>query len=190
MESVLQAVKDVPAGAWVGLLGVVFGSLLTTFGVWLTNRSNAKNIRAQLEHDERLHRQRATKERLEELYLLVCHWHSGMFKNFLNLTLVMKGHTDYNQYLDSVIALKPSEGIDLNRLEMILGVYGANVRGAYDGALSVREKINDIISAHKAAYVRGESGGRFLQPLTQVQLEFESACDSLKAAIAECARDA
>jgi len=73
MESILQAIQNAPAEAWVGLLGVLFGSLLTTFGVWLTNRANAKQIKAQLEHDERLHRQRLTKERLEELYILVCH---------------------------------------------------------------------------------------------------------------------
>ena len=141
MGIVMQTVATVPAEAWVGLLGVIFGSLLTTFGVWLTNKSNARNIRAQLEHDEKLHRQRATKERLEELYILVCHWNSGMIKNFLNLRRVMVGHTDYNQYLDSVISLRPGEGIDLYRLEMILSVYGTNLRAAYDDAVRVRERI-------------------------------------------------
>jgi len=189
MENILQALRDVPA-AWVGLLGVIFGSLLTTLGVWLTNQSNAKNIKVQLEYDEKLYRQRVTKERLEELYILVCHWQHAMFSNFINLTLVMEGHTDYNQYLDSISASKPKDGIDFNRLEMILDVYGTKVHDAHDEAIKIREKINVIINDHKAAYRRGEPGHRFLPQFRQAQLEFENACDLLKAAIAESARNA
>lgn len=72
---------------------------------------------------------------------------------------------------------------------MILGVYGANLRSTYDDAVRVRDKLNEVISAHKAAYLRGESGAKFLQPLTEKQLEFERACESLKAAIAQAASD-
>jgi len=190
MESVLQALQRAPAEAWVGLLGVLFGSLLTTFGVWLTNRSNAKQIKLQIEHDERLHRQRVTKERLEELYILVCHWYSGMFEIFGHLTLVMKGQTDYNQYLDSIISMKPPDGVYFSRLQMIIGVYGGQLQSAYDDALKSRDKVNAIISVHKAAYLRNEPGNKFLPAFTQAQLDLDSACESLKAAIAGAARGA
>ncbi len=190
MESVLQALQRAPAEAWVGLLGILFGSLLTTFGVWLTNRSNAKQIKLQLKHDELLHRQRVTKERLEELYILVCHWRHGMFERFLHLTLVMEGHADYNQYLDSIISMKPGDGVDFSRLEMIIGVYGGQLQSTYDDALKSGEKVNAIISTHKEAYLRNEPGNQFLPAFTQAQLELESACESLKAAISGAARDA
>jgi hypothetical protein len=56
MDEFWLIVSTAPAEAWVGLLGVLFGSLLTTLSVWLTNRSNRKHLKIQLEHEEHLHR--------------------------------------------------------------------------------------------------------------------------------------
>lgn len=188
METILQALKEAPAEAWVGLLGVVFGSLLTTFGVWLTNRSSRSHLKLQLAHDERLQRQRLTKERLEELYILVDHWLQGMFNNYMHLTLVMKGQTDYNQYLDTVTAMEPSG--DFARLEMIIGVYGGAVQDTYRAALRARAETNTISASHKASYQRGERGTPYLKPFTDAQLVLERACENLKVEIANSARDA
>lgn len=190
MESLLHTLSSAPSEAWVGLLGVVFGSLLTTLGVWLTNRSNREQLRAQLEHDERLQRQRLSKERLEELYVLVCHWQNGMLGNYLSLTLVMKGQTDYNQHLDTVIKMKPSNTIDFSRLEMIVGIYGGTMLAAYAAALKCRDKVNDIAGEHKQAYRLGEPGQRFLKPFMDANAELEAACESFKAEIADAARAA
>jgi hypothetical protein len=188
MEAFLQTLRDAPAEAWVGLLGVLFGSLLTTFGVWLTNRASRSQLKLQLDHDERLQRQRLTKERLEELYILVCHWLNGMFKNYMHLTLVMKGQTDYNQYLDTLIAMEPQS--DFSRLEMIIGIYGGSVQSKYQAAIDAREKTNSIVSSHKSSYRRGESGLPYLKPFTDAQLDLERVCEELKAEIANAARDA
>lgn len=190
MEKFWNILSAAPSGAWVGLLGVIFGSLLTTLGVWLTNSSNRKQLKLQLEHEKRLQSQQLAKERLEELYVLVCHWQHGMFSNYMNLTLVMKGHTDYNQYLDTLINEKPSTGVDFSRLEMIIGVYGEQVQPEYDATLKIREHINHIEAEHKSAYRRGEPGGAFLKPLSDAQLEFGTVCDALKDKIALAAREA
>lgn len=190
MDSYSQLLNNVPAEAWVALLGVVFGSLLTTLGVWLTNRSNRAQLRQQLEHDERLQRQRLTRERLEELYVLVCHWLNAMSANYMHLSLVMKGHTDYNAYLDSVTKLGTTDRGDYSRLEMIIGIYGGQVQALYEVALKEREKVNTIITEHKAAYRRGEPGQQFLKQFADAQLEFAAVCDALKVAIANAAKNA
>lgn len=189
MDKLWLDISSAPSEAWLGLLGVVFGSLLTTFGVWLTNRANRGQLRLQLEHEERIQRQRLAKERLEELYVLVCHWCNAMFGDNVHLQLVMKGHIDYNQYLDTVINTKSSDAADFSRLEMIVGIYGGQVQAAYDATLKVREKLNDIKADHKAAYRRGESGQAFLKPFSDVQLEFIKASDVLKAEITRTARE-
>lgn len=178
--------QGVPSETFVGLGGVIFGSLLTTFGVWLTNRANLRQVRLQLEHEERAFRQRQTKERLEELYLLVCRWQHGLFSNFLNLTLVMKGEADYNWYLDQMKEL--SSTVDFNRLEMIIGIYGPELKSVYDAAISARSAINEVATQHKRAYMRGEAGQSFLKPYTAAELKLEEACEALKLAVAAAAR--
>lgn len=190
MDKFWLTVSHAPAEAWVGLLGVLFGSLLTTLSVWLTNRSNRKHLKIQLEHEERLHRQRLSRERLEELYILVSHWVNKMFSNYLNLSLVMQGHTDYNQYLDSISGDKSSDKYDFSRLEMIVGIYGDPIQPTYDAAIAAREKFNLVVAAHKDAYKRGESGELFLNPLADAQNKFIVAGDALKDCIAKTARNA
>lgn len=189
MEKLLSSITSAPSEAWLGLLGVIFGSLLTTFGVWLTNKSNRNQLKIRLEHEERLQRQKISKDRLEELYLLVCHWCSGMFSHYLSLRLVMNGDCDYNQYLDSTIAQKQPENIDFNRLEMIVGIYGGQVQVSYKAALDVRERINDMKAIHKAAYLRGEAGNVFLKPFQELQREFIKATDVLKGEIIKVAKE-
>ena len=188
METILQTLKAAPSEAWVALLGVVFGSLLTTFGVWLTNRASRSHLRLQLSHDERMQRQRLAIERFEELYILVCHWLNGMFNNYMHLTLVMRGETDYNQYHDAIIAMEPES--DFSRVEMIIGIYGGALQDKYQAALKAREKTNAIAASHKSSYLRGEPGIPFLKPFTDAQLELERACEELKTEIASAARDA
>lgn len=189
MTKILLTLNSVPAEAWIGLLGVLFGSLLTTFGVWLTNRSNRKQLKIQHEHEELLHRQRLSRERLEELYVLVSHWVNKIISSYLNLILVMQGHADYNQYLDSIINDK-FQKYDFSRLEMIVGIYGLQIQSSYEAALAAREHINSVVAAHKIAYKRGESGELFLKPLNDAQAEFIAAGDALKEVIAKAARNA
>ena len=152
MYNNLEVLMNTPVEVWVGLTGIIFGSLLTTFGVWLTNRANAKLLKLQLIHQEKTHHQKVAKERLEELYVLICHWSNRFFDNFLNLRLVMEGVTDYNQYLDSIIYNENSPKTDFSRIEMILGIYGVHLTHAYNVVLKERDLINKIEAEHKSSY--------------------------------------
>lgn len=186
---VVEMLQTVPSEAWVGLAGVVFGSLLTTLGVSLTNRANLKQVRQQLGHQEKLVNSRVKKERLEELYILICQWNSVFFGNYLRLSLVMKGQTDYNDYLDYINS-SGLKGVDFNRINMIIDIYGGELSEAYLEVLKVRDEINNIESLHKSSYLKGQPGNLFLEPAGKAHLKLSNACDKLKVLISDAARAA
>lgn len=186
----IDTLKDAPPEAWLALCGVLLGSLLTTLGVWLTNRANAKQLESQLTHDKELYRQKIKKEKLEELYVLTGHWLNGMLTNYMTLSHVMKGALDYNQYLDQTINNKPNSGYDFRRLEMLLDVYGSEVRNQYQSVTNAREETNKIMFEHKMAYEKGEDGKRFLTPFLDAQASLDREGAILKKAIADVARNA
>ncbi|WLH64826.1 hypothetical protein [Pseudomonas sp. FP2300] len=184
-----ELVAKASSESFVGLSGVIFGSLLTTFGVWLTNNANAKRQMQQLAHEERLSSQKIKKERLEELYILVCHWGNLFFSQYMNLNLVMDGHIDYNEYLDRT-STKDLGGFDFSRIEMIIDIYGAQLGPAYEKVMEAREAINEVNAAHKSAYKQGRAGDVFKRPAADAQMAFGEACDELKRVISEAARAA
>lgn len=183
----LDTIKDVPVAAWIGLAGVVFGSLLTTFGVWLTNRSNLVRLIKQLEHEDRRVHGRNSKERLEELYILTSAWLSGFFQNYLYLMNVMKGLTSYDEYQNALLA--NGQSVDFSRIEMIVGVYGENIIASYNEILNARSKLNVIIYEHKFAYDRGESGEKFMAEFDRAQKVLEDKCEAFKVEVATAARN-
>lgn len=183
----IEIFNSVASDAWVGLAGVIFGSLLTTLGVWLTNRSNTKQALQRLQHEERVASESVRKERLEELYILVCHWSNLFFKHYLNLNLVMKGSLSYNDYLDMITA--PSDdNADYNRIQMIVDIYGEDVRSYYEAVEVAKVEVNYVGAQHKQAYKLGESGLEFIGPAKEAQLVLGDAFDEFKFAIAKAAR--
>ena len=190
MPTILNALMNVPVDVWVGLTGIIFGSLLTTFGVWLTNRANAKLLKQQLLHQEKIQNQQIIKERFEELYILVCHWLNSFFSNYLHLRLVMEGKTDYNQYLDSIIKHENSANTNFSRIEMIIGIYGIQLRRQYEAVIAARTLLNEISLEHKISYKKGDPGHVYLESFTTAQLALEDACENLKTAISDAARNA
>ncbi len=101
----------------------------------------------------------------------------------------MNGDCDYNKYLDSTIAQEQPNNVDFTRLEMIIGIYGGKVHAAYNSALLVRERINEMQSAHKSSYLRGEDGKVFLRQFDELQREFIKVTHELKAEIVKVAKD-
>ncbi|WP_256578822.1 MULTISPECIES: hypothetical protein [unclassified Pseudomonas] len=184
----MEIFEKVSSEALVGFAGVLFGSLLTTLGVWLTNRSNAKQSFQRMQHEERVASDKVRKERLEELYVLVCHWSTLFFSHYANLRLVMKGTIDYNNYLD-IINKDSKGGYEFGRIEMIIRVYGDDKILSYYKAVEVaRKEVNLVNSEHKKAYMRGDSGQPFLEHADHAQFALGDKLDELKLSIAEAAR--
>ena len=191
MNKILEILSKAPSEAWVGLLGVVVGASLSILGVWLSNRSNIKQLTIQLQHEKDTNAVALRREKLEELYVLVDKWLSGIFSHYLNLTLVMRGEIDYNQYLDQVIEHGKENTVDFSRLGMIVDIYGHELQTSYQKIMEAREELNKISAAHKHAYKSGDIDGiKYLKPYTDAQLKLEELTEHFKKEIAEHAKNA
>lgn len=191
MDKILEVLSKAPSEAWVGLLGIIIGAALSILGVWLSNRSNIKQLTIQLQHEKETNAASLRREKLEELYILVDKWSSGIFGHYLNLTLVMRGEIDYNQYLDQVIEQGKENTVDFSRLGMIVDIYGLELQSSYERLMEAREELNKISAAHKQAYKSGDvDGKKYLKPYTDAQLKLEALTESFKKEIAEHAKNA
>lgn len=184
----LEAITKVPPEAWLALVGVIVGSALAIFGGWLTSRTSIKSLKMQLAHEVQSEQSRVRRERLEELYVLSGHWVNAMVSHALMLVSVMEGKLDYNQYLDLFIADNKQRKYDHNRIEMIVDIYGADLKAAYKEIFSANKKLNAISTRHKAAYLQGESSQQFIKPYLAAQLEVDAAGDRFQKAVAACAQ--
>ena len=191
MSKFLVILAKAPSEAWVGLLGVVVGALISIFGVWLTNRSSVAQLRIQLEHERKVKVESIRRKKFEELYILVDKWLHGIFSNYLELTMVMRGEIDYNQYYDRIIEAGNKIGVDFSRLGMIVDIYGHELEPSFKKIMDARTELNKISAAHKRAYKSGDiDGERFLKPFTDAQVKIEDLTESFKKEIAEHAKRA
>ena len=186
-----EPLQTIDIQSWMTLAGVLVGALLSLLGVLLVNRSSLSRLRLQLEYEHQKDQVQAKREKLEELYLLLGHWVNIFFGNYFQLTLVMKGEIDYNQYLFEITRSGEKNPIDYQRIEMIMSIYARELKPTYDYILTCREKVNDIAAAHKADYKNGNiNGEKFIKPYTAIHTELESAIDKLRSEVAEAAVNA
>lgn len=182
----LETLLNAKAEAWVAVIGVVVGAILSLFGAWLTMRSNLQQSKLKFEYENKISQGNLRRERLEELYILVCHWSNEFFSDYMALGLVMDGHQSYNEYLDDFNSRNRTH--DFSRIEMIVDVYGQALSEEYQAVIVARSKINEIKHLHKSAYKRGETGAGYKKPAADAQLLLGRALDQLKLAIAENAK--
>ncbi len=187
----IETLSKAPSEAWVGLLGVIIGAVLSIIGVWLTNRASIKQLNTQLEHEKSVKADALKREKLEELYILVDNWLGGVFSHYIKLTLVMRGEIDYNQYLDQVIVDGKEKPVDFSQLGMIVDIYGDDLESSYEKIMDARSELNEISIAHKHAYQSGDfDGEKFLKPYTAAQIKLEELTESFKKEIAEHTKNA
>jgi len=186
MNELFEILAKAPSEAWVGLLGVAVGAVLSIFGVWLANRSSITQLHIQLEQERSAKEDNLKRERLEELYLLIDKWLGGIFYNYLQLSLVMRGEIDYNQYHDQVIEYGKDNHVDFSRLGMIVGIYGHELESSYEKIMAAREEFNKVSLKHKHSYEAGDiDGEKYLKPFTAAQIKIEELTESFKKEIAE-----
>ncbi|WP_318476551.1 hypothetical protein [Photobacterium leiognathi] len=187
----LEIIKLIDIKSWVGLIGVLFGAMLGLSGVIFANRSSFQRLKLQLDTEkERAHAQ-VKREKLEELYVLLSQWENMFFSNCLNLTLVMKGEIDYNQYLDEIIESGQASNVDFHRLEMIINIYARELFPLYKDVLKCRDKINKISMSHKQDYMLGKfNGEEYLDIYLEAHTELNIKVKKLQEQLAELATNA
>ncbi|MFK3642363.1 hypothetical protein [Pseudomonas protegens] len=129
----IEILEKVPTEAWVTLFGVILGSLLTTLGVWLTNKSNERQAVLRMKHESELSRGVVRKERLEELFSLVFEWESLLRDEyaFYDVRLMQKGALLGFSALDRPVQISEDA---FTRINMISTIYGDGVLQYYNSA--------------------------------------------------------
>jgi hypothetical protein len=157
---------------------VIIAAAGPLIAVYLTNRFNMAHFRQQLEHDQRSRHEGILRERTEELYVQLQKYSTTLQTMNLPFIHVMEGKLDYNQALD-VMKKEGKFVADFHRIQMLIGIYFPQLREAFAKLLNLRNEANIIRQAHKAAYLRGESGEPFIELFLGSLAAIEDACNKL-----------
>ena len=173
----------------VTLTSVFVGGAVALLGVFLTNQSSTARLKVQLEHELRQRTADLLRSRGEELYELTDKWLKTLAKNFLSLSAVMQGKVTYNQHYDLIIEEGNKRFYDFGRIEMLIDVYFASTRSAYDKIIKELTELDKIDVAFKEVYEIGLTyGSQFLTPYSQHQRSIEQAGDAFKKQVLGCIR--
>ena len=107
------------------------------------------------------------RKKLEELYIAVHRYCAKLFTANMVWSEVMRGKIDYNQGLELFIKSHGEKDESQQTAMMIINIYFPQLRPSFDVILQQRDRINGIHSDFKAAYLRGEPCGSFVQPFLQ-----------------------
>ncbi|MBJ6750737.1 hypothetical protein [Geomonas anaerohicana] len=157
MANLLQSV---PSQAWIALATAILSSGMTLLGVWLSNRATNQRVKLQLEHDQKIKYDDIIRNRLEELYVESKRYLNHLCSYYLPYRQVMKGELNFNQALDLTISSAENAKFDPNRVTLLIHMYFPEVQLAFDDIMTIREKLNDIVSGYKKQYKGGNSDGR------------------------------
>lgn len=162
--------------AWIGLGSATAGALISFLSTSFSNRQRHKQELEVRKFQQEQNRRDIRRERLEELYVLAKHWAGGIGSNYLSLSGVMQDKITYNEHLDLIIEWGEKSKVDFSRLEMIVDIYGAPVRSAYDRIIAERGELNKIAAKFKHDYEKGQRNGKsYLKSYVAAQNRFEAA---------------
>jgi hypothetical protein len=105
--------------------------------------------------------------------------------------MVMQNRLTYDQHLDSIIEKNGSNDPDFNRIEMIIEIYGGELKDAYHELLEARDNLNKIAGQFKEDYKSGKYNGQhYLPKYVSAQNEIVEKGKALRGEIARLARSA
>lgn len=161
------------------------GAAVVTAGAALlamrfTNRANNDRLLLQLDREAAKERAQMLREKGEELYGLIAQWEANFGVRCVSLQAVMKDELTYNEALD--IFSKEVQTETHERVELLIYAYFPALEQFYSEIIAIRGPVEEIISAHKAAYKQGSSGRVFLKPFTDANLTLAKAFEVLKSA--------
>lgn len=119
------------------LIGVVIGATMAgavALGLAImNNRGSDTRLKMQQEHELLRERQRISRDRLEELYVLAGHWTTLLEQNAMLGLRLAKGLLTYDQYLDAQTSAATNSKVEASRMNLLMGVYASeDVNAAYN----------------------------------------------------------
>lgn len=173
----------------IALSSAVVGGTVALLGVFLTNRSNTTRLKMQLEHESLQRGAELLRSRGEELYELADKWLNMLAGNYLRVSAVMQGRLTYNQCYELAIQEGKENSFNFGRIEMLIDVYFASTRSAYDKIIDGRTELNKIETEYKRSYKGGDiDGSIFLASYVKCQHSIEKTGETFKMQVRECIR--
>lgn len=151
---IVEATPDKLQPSWVQtygqLIGVVIGA--TMAGVValvlaiMNNRGSDARLKMQQDHELARENQRVSRDRMEELYVLVGHWTTLLQQNAILGLRLAKGNLTLSQYRDQQIEAARGSDVQAPRMNLLLGVYGSpQVMAAYKEVEDARNAFSTAI---------------------------------------------
>lgn len=167
------------------LFSAITTGVFTLGAVYLTNRQNGKQVKAQQKHEITLSREKVHREKLEELYTLFNKHSLELLSHYVVIMRVMEGELSYNQALDIQVDNKEKELPKFERLEMLVDLYFPSLRKGLDQYFRARDGAGEVIQDHKIQYKQGNFDGEFhFKSMLDKLDDLELAINQLKSMIA------
>ena len=148
---------------------ITSGTVSAIISFYLTARQKEKQLR---------------QEKLEELFICISQWIKSFGIFSLNYRGAMQGKLSLKEVYELMSKIAGSNEKDnLEKIEMIIGIYFPNLQSNYDELMSCRAYTNKVITKFESkAEISGIAEGEFvkeldaeLQKLDKVELDFKAA---------------
>jgi hypothetical protein len=169
--------------SWQGLIGAVVGACLAIIGGLLNNKASLKQLKIQLDHEEKMHRQRLAKERLEELYILITKWTAGVVNYHMHLEILIRTKADLEGYMSHNPAVERALYAPelMDRIDMIVRVQGDSVSDKFDVCMRlIVQNTIQLRDDYARAYATTHSYEGLLERQAALQQSYLTASTSLK----------
>lgn len=184
--TIADLIQSVPSQAWIALFSVILASVITLFGVWLTNRASTQRLILELEHRQKVERESLIRERIEELYVISNKYLSSLCSYYFPYRQVMQGELTFNQALDITIESGNRRDFEPNRVTMLINMYFPEIKPHFSEIINLRETLNDIVQGYKHQYKNGDTDGtRWLEYLQPSLEKLATLCDNFENHVVE-----
>jgi hypothetical protein len=187
MKDFLLALSNTPVEAWQGLIGALAGGLLTFIAVSRTNQSNRKQLQMELEHTEKLQRQRIQQDRLEELYGLVTQWDRSSHKVYVTSCQFMESTITAKKWLDTFNDVRFN--VHDSRLDMLFSLYLTSSLEAFYAARSLNDSKLQMVRSYNESLNAKAPRTELLKEYKDINAEFSTAIKLLQTQIVKAAKE-
>lgn len=166
--------------AWIGLIGAIFGALVTLLGSLVANRYNAKQALVQLQYQESMEGRKVKKDRLEELYVLTSIWESAYIDGAQSIVQLASGDVGLKDYFEAHNEVVKLDN-DFLRASMLCEIYGEETDVERKDLLAAISRFESLRSAVEDECISvNKKDGKFVSSLESPEKVRKYAEDVLK----------
>lgn len=175
---------------WTILGSAAFGSALSFLSAHLTNASNFKNLRYQVEQEEKQKNRALLREKGEHLYELVEKWSEILFIKNMTFSNFLRGHSSLEASKDLLYSQTKDYHLDFFKIEMIASLYFPEASEKYQQAQKSLRIVNKIeLAVENNITSKSADNKKFLKDYCDAQTNLEKDIEAFKCTITSLIRN-